>query len=337
MTEQIIDPLLLDLLLWSDRPLLPENMFTYHSNDLPQVRTELERLQRVGCRLEQQPTGGLQLVEAAMATWSDYLQWRRPGRLVEVYGQISSTQDAARRLVESAGMAADGAVTIANEQTAGRGRLGRRWLAPAGTAVLLTRMAFLGHPDTVIDRLTLIAPVAVARAIEAACGGGVRVQIKWPNDLLIDDLKVGGILIETFVPKLPGNAPLMAALIGVGINVHLQPKQVTAELTGRITALSMCGHQVDRLALITRVLETLDQALLLDKLEDLLADWRRRCMLLSEHVRLRADGKIVQGQVIDLDPAHGLIVRTNGGQMVHLPAATTSLEEPKTKERGKIL
>jgi len=309
---------------------------------LGQVLSHLEGLVDAGCLIQRHPHEGVRLERSGLSVWADYLHWvdreRHLPTTYEVYARIGSTQDAARRLIESKGHRADGAVVAADFQDAGRGRLGRRWLAPAGTAVLFSRCC-VGPPGAAIpstDRLVLAASVAVATAVErVAAPSGLDVTIKWPNDILAGDRKLAGILVERFRPRrppTPDHLPVatldlpvqaQAAVIGIGINVGLTPKLLPPELRERVTSLAMCNRHVDRLAILTESIWQLDAALATDAGE-LLRQWRRRSPIVNQRVRLKNSGRSIEGQVIDLDPSDGLIVRSDLGSIVHLPAATTT-------------
>ena len=323
-----IDSPTLDLLLHQREPITIETIALRQSTPPKIVLRELDRLRAAGCRIETHPQHGITLTTCGIGAWSDYLRWSLGNdsrRIVEVYHQTTSTQDAARRIVESCGIDADGAVAIADEQTAGRGRLGRRWEAPPGTAVMFTRVSMLTPSKPSIDRLTLASTVGIAQAIEAVIKP-TAVQIKWPNDLLINGSKAAGILVETFTtPAAPGH---VCAIIGVGINVSVDPQQLTLDrpnVRKSITSLNAVNGAVERIKVLAEALRCIDQALTHASPESLLDQWRRRCPLLSQPLRLESGGKIVQGQVIDLDPTTGLIVRTDQGTVVQLPAATTTV------------
>ena len=291
--------------------------------DEPAVRAELDRLRRAGCRLDVHPTHGVRLIEAGLATWRDCLEAQGPAeRRVAVYQRTASTQQAARQLARAHGRAADAAVGVAEHQTAGRGRLGRAWVTPAGTAVTFSRVRRLEPGDTsAIERLTFASAVAVAEAIEPMLAGRAIVSLKWPNDVCVGTRKLAGILVET----VAHDDSIRAAIIGVGVNVSLTPEHVPAELAGRVTSLAMLGARVDRLAVLLAVDAALDAALHRRPLDELLEQWRYRCNMLHQQVTLEAGGRIVQGQVVDLDPHAGLILRSVTGELMHLPSATTSV------------
>jgi BirA family biotin operon repressor/biotin-[acetyl-CoA-carboxylase] ligase len=294
-----------------DRLLREPGMHTIESLSLAlrlaraDVSGQLQRLREAGCVLDEHPQQGVRLVHSGLATWADYIESRRPRR-IEVYRSTASTQDVARRWVESGGDALDGATVVADVQTAGRGRLGRAWVAQPGDALLLSYVSAAGSLNH--DQLTSATAVALAEAIEAV-GPTLSVRIKWPNDLLVDGRKLAGILVE----RSRG-----AAIIGIGVNVAATPGQHTDA-----ACLRGLGVTADRLTLLDETLRRLDAALTGAAGGDHVAAWRARCLGFSGPVRLQSDGRIVEGEVLDVDPAQGLLMRTRDGAIVHLPAATT--------------
>jgi len=329
-----IDARLLDRLLESDAAVSAYALSLELGLSNKQLQRELDRLAAAGCELDRRPHEGVRLARCGLGVWVDYLRWKMPGsgqRIVEVYSQTGSTQDAARRLAEHHGQSADGAVVLADHQTAGRGRLGRRWHAPAGTCVLMSRVCCgkADHTHLSADRLVFATSVALAEALEAMAGSAsVKVMIRWPNDLLVDDRKIGGILVEAFRlgPKL------MAAVVGVGINVTLRPDMMPDDEPGlaqTVTSLAMHGCELPRVAVAARCIAAIDHAVREDDVAAMLDSWRARSVLLGRRVRLRHDERQIVGDVVDLDPRDGLIVRMEGGELVHLPADRTTLVQGK--------
>lgn len=338
--DPIILAPLLDLLLHKRESINPTSLAQRLGLTDQALMTELDRLRQAGCELAIHPQYGVRLSSSGLGAWTDYLQWvlaherTQDARKIEVYNRTRSTQDVARRLMQSHGQHSDGSIVVADEQTAGRGRLGRRWVAPPGTAVMFSqvrlgdrRVPTVKHPQTqmTVDHLTWVVAVAVALALEEVVTG-MTVTIKWPNDLLIEGNKIAGILIETSPLGPPTFG--VGAVIGVGINASLQREQLPREPSrwhDRVTSLSMVGCPMDRLLVLAQVLRQLDHAMASPEQDRLLDQWRRRCPMLGRHVRLQNNGKIIQGRVEDLDPMAGLILRTEWGGIVHLPAATTTL------------
>lgn len=330
----IIHATLLDHLLGAPGGIDVETLAASLDLSPAELRVELQRLCAAGCEIDDALAPQVQMARSGLSSWPDYLAWACPlpnrNRVVEVYQRTGSTQDAARRIAASRGRAADGALAIADEQTAGRGRLGRPWLAPAGACVLVSRVMVADDRAALTpDRLALAAAVAVAAAVEIATAPlPIRPGIKWPNDLVIDGRKLAGILVETCSLPAAREGTLRAAIIGVGINVALAAEQLADapdELRQRVTSLAMLGRQVDRLRVLTEVVRQLDTWLGEPDPARLLEQWRQRSVTLSGPIVVTHNGQALRGQVVDLDATDGLILRTESGQVVVLPAATTAV------------
>lgn len=248
-----------------------------------------------------------------LSDWADYLGAQLGGiRRVEVYRRTASTQDLAKA------RAAQPLLIVADHQTAGRGRLGRSWEAPPGAAALFSLSHRLDPRRGTVDRVSFLTAVGVARAVERLAPG-LRVGIKWPNDLMIQSRKLAGILVETVGTH---------AVIGVGINVLLRREDLDAmpdELRDRVTSLAMLGHPVSRVALIAEAVKRIDACLAAEDVSPLVAEWRDRNVLSHHRLMLRSAGQPIAGSVVDLDPEAGLIVRRDSGELITLPAATTTV------------
>ena len=219
---------------------------------------------------------------------------------VRCHAELDSTNAEALRL--AAAGAAAGTVVVADTQTAGRGRLDRSWWSEPGTALLaswLVRPAL--DPDRV-PMLSLLAGVAAARATTAA--GGVTVRLKWPNDLVVDDRKLGGILSET-----DGRG---AVVVGLGVNVRQEafPAEIAATATSIVAA---GGRTPARAWLLAATLSSFGARM--DAPEDALDDYRAMCATLGRDVRVAlASGDAITGRATDVTPSGSLIVETSGGR-----------------------
>jgi BirA family transcriptional regulator, biotin operon repressor / biotin---[acetyl-CoA-carboxylase] ligase len=196
----------------------------------------------------------------------------RLGRLatsVRLFPTIGSTND------HAASLGIEGAVVIADQQTAGRGRRGHSWFSPAGSglyvSVVLTPARAATDPQRATMLVTMMAGVALAEAIEAATG--VRVTLKWPNDLFIGHRKVGGILAEA-----SGTAAPSAAAVTVGYGINVKATSLPADLATRATSLeSECGREVDRAHVLVETLAVLAARyddLLTGRFDAILERWR---------------------------------------------------------------
>ncbi|MFH1016520.1 MAG: biotin--[acetyl-CoA-carboxylase] ligase, partial [Chloroflexota bacterium] len=169
------------------------------------------------------------------------------GQRVLYYPRLTSTMDIARR--EARQKAPEGTVVIADEQTAGRGRIQRVWLSPKGSVSL----SVLLYPSlTSLPYLVMLASLAVAHSIEALTG--LKPQIKWPNDVLINRKKVCGILVES---EVRGDK-LNYAIIGIGINVCLDPTGIPEIRSTATSVAAEAGRDISRLELVRELLRQLD-------------------------------------------------------------------------------
>ncbi len=292
-----------------------------YAAEFGQIATSLHNLTKYGCEIERDANSA-ELIRSGLGVWADYLQstliTKQP-YTIEVYNSTNSTQD----LVKS--RANEHLLIFADEQTAGRGRLGRSWIAPPGTGLLFSMTHSLSpdRPDS-IDRISFLAAVAVAQAIERITEHDL-IQIRWPNDIYVDHRKLAGILVETVQPK---GSSATVAIIGIGINVDLtktQLSEMSQELRSLVTSFEIEGWRADRLYIAEQVISQIEHHLRVPNIPLLVDEWRVRNLHREQTLKLKSNGQTITGTVIDLDPDHGLIVRRDTGEIVHLPAATTSV------------
>jgi BirA family biotin operon repressor/biotin-[acetyl-CoA-carboxylase] ligase len=171
---------------------------------------------------------------------------RLRGRLGREYAYVESTPST-QLLLEAD--APEGAVAVAGEQTAGRGRLGRRWLAPAGTSLLCSVQLRPRVSSARLPELTGVAALACADAIAAVTN--LEPELKFPNDLLVDGRKVAGILAEAREGRV---------VLGVGVNVNVAESDLPTEVDRPATSLlAETGRELDRAELLVELLERLEQ------------------------------------------------------------------------------
>ena len=204
--------------------------------------------------------------------------------------------------------AAEGAVLVADHQTAGRGRLDRRWEAPPNASLLVSILLRPSIPLADAHLVTLTVALAAADACDDVAG--VAPALKWPNDLVVDDTKLGGILAESLLAR----SSLAAVVVGMGLNVNWPP-EMPAELASSATALNhLVGHDVDRRALLDRFLARLsDWYGRLDERDRLLAEYRVRSATLGREVRVELAGETFEGTAVDVTAEGHLVVEVGGG------------------------
>jgi len=246
------------------------------------------------------------------------------GRRVVYYRSVGSTNDVARELAVQG--APEGTLVIADEQTAGKGRLGRRWLAPPGTGLLMSllfRPRFLAPYQA--QRLTMICSLAVVEAIEAVTG--LAAAIKWPNDIMVQGRKAGGILTELGTT----GEGLEYAVVGLGLNVNLDLGAMEAmqELAATATSLSReLGREVSRLALLWGILARVEgryQRLEAGALPH--DEWASRLVTLHNNVIVDTPQGVVEGWAEGVDADGALILRTNGGERQRVLAGDVTLRK----------
>ena len=212
--------------------------------------------------------------------------------------RTSSTNDRARELAGAG--APHGAIVTASEQTAGRGRQGRTWSAPAGHSLLLS--VVLRDPPPLL-------PLAAAVAVAECCGDGAA--IKWPNDVLVDGRKVSGMLVE-------GRPQEGWAVLGIGVNVAIRVENLPAELHATAGTLGRDPGDVE--PFLAELLGALERALRLGD-DALLEAWRARDALAGHSVSW-AGG---EGKAAGVDDEGRLIVELASGGRTALDAGEVHL------------
>ena len=241
--------------------------------------------------------------------FADCLPGGRLAGPLRAYRSVASTQTVARAWADAG--APEGAVVVADHQTEGRGRRGRRWTAPPGAALLFSTVLRPGIPVSRWGEIPLAAGCAVAEALESAAD--VPVALKWPNDVLVEGRKVAGILAE----GVAGTPSLV--VVGIGVNVSQRDGDWPPDLARRARSLAGLGLTVAREVLLAAILARLGAwygALHDEGLGPVREAWRRRG-LLGAPVPL-AGG---EGVAVDLAPGGQLLVRTADGRTVLLVAA----------------
>jgi BirA family transcriptional regulator, biotin operon repressor / biotin---[acetyl-CoA-carboxylase] ligase len=227
-----------------------------------------------------------------------FLDTRRLGRRVLVFDRLDSTNNLAARLANDP--ANDGLAILANEQTAGRGQHGRTWLAAPGQSVLLS---LLVSPPPELCRpavLTAWAAVAVCATIQRTIE--VSPRIKWPNDVLLCDRKVCGILIESA-------AGSSCFVVGIGLNVQQSASMFAAAELPEATALAQfISHRLETHTVAADLIRQLDRdydALCEGDLTSLETRWRQHLYLLGKYVVAECSDATHYGRLIDLS-FHGI-------------------------------
>lgn len=255
----------------------------------------------------------------------------RFGRALRHVEKTTSTNDVAWAWVGEG--AREGSVVVADSQTAGRGRRGRRWDSPPGKGVYLSVILYPDAFPPELGVLSLGMAVAVADACAEVCD--IPVETKWPNDILVTGRKLGGILIETRLSR----GRVRAAVVGIGVNVSLTQAEAPPELRGRVTSLLQenCDGVTVRevLCAVLRQAETRYAQFQRGGRETLLDDYRRRERCLGRLVHVQAGGKSVTGVAESLGSAGELFVRTEAGDLHSFAVGEVTLREASSCRETK--
>lgn len=225
------------------------------------------------------------------------------GRSLHLLQDTPSTNSTAMSLAQNG--APDGTVVVADTQTSGRGRLGRQWYSPPGKnlycSIILKRAM---PPDQVSGWLSwvpLLAAVAVARAIQTL--SGLRPSLKWPNDILIAQRKVGGLLCESSGMATANGV----VIVGIGLNVNMWRDAFPADLHDLATSLSAeAGRPFDRAVLLAALLSELElrYEAFLSGIADIKQEYGLRCTTIGQRVRVEMSngdrGNCIEGHAVSI-------------------------------------
>ncbi len=256
-------------------------------------------------------------INLVAATLRGGLYTRVVGRHIMFFQKLGSTMDEADR--HGAAGVVDGTVVVAETQQASRGRFGRTWVSQPGN--LYFSVVF--YPT--LKALPLLSPmagVAVVRAITKTTG--LRPRIKWPNDVLIGEKKVAGILVESVI----SGEEVRYAVLGIGVNVALGPDAL-GELSATATSLNAAtAGEVPREDLLRRLLQELDGLYLaLRKGESPIEEWRGLLDTLGQRVTASAARESPTGIAEDVDDLGNLQLRLDDGRLVTLTTGDVTLAQ----------
>lgn len=250
---------------------------------------------------------------------------RAPGVRVQVHGEVSSTNALVRQAAEAG--EPEGLLLIASSQTAGRGRRGRSFYSPEGSGLYMSALLRpqLAAQDAVL--MTTLAAVAVAEAVEAACGRPAG--IKWVNDVYLDGKKVCGILTEASLDCESG--ALAYAVVGIGINLALPAGGVPEELRAVMGAVFTDGQPEgdagSRLA--AEVWNRFFAAYRRLPDTSFLADYRKRSFLLGQEIEVLRPSGPVPALAVGIDAHAGLVVHYADGAEETLASGEVSVRKPR--------
>lgn len=283
-------------------------------NQLREDGYEIESVTNRGYRLVSSPD---LLTEAEIRKG---LQTKIIGQNVYYYPIVDSTNEAAKRLANEG--AENGSVFVAEQQSHGKGRLGRNWVSPPGEGIWFSVLLRTSVIPLQISNITLLAGLAVSKGIEN--NTGLKARIKWPNDVVIGTKKVCGILTEMAAEIERVNY----IVIGIGVNANTPafPEEISIKAT---SILLETGKAVRRAALLREILAEFEK--LYDKYfirgeDGMLEEYKPYCISLGRKVSTIRNGKPVTGIAEDITPSGELLVQCEDGSSLAVNSGEVTVQ-----------
>lgn len=292
------------------------------------IWARIEELRSLGYEIEASPHHGYRLVGVPDVLHADDLLAlvngvAVVGRDIRVFEETSSTNDVVEKLAHDG--VAEGVVVFAESQTKGRGRLGRQWHSPSRKGLWFS---VLLRPD-IRPQATTQLTVAVATALSRALAQqtGLKPQIKWPNDILLNGRKVAGVLTELSAEL----DHIKHVTLGIGLDVNQSAADFPIELRNVATSLRIASgrshRRADLAASILRELDA-DYALIRERQFARLADeWAEQCSTLGREVTIRVGDRVLRGRAEALDEDGALLLRTEHGRLERIIGGDVTLEK----------
>lgn len=279
------------------------------------VWKHIQKLQQEGYQIESQRHEGYRLLNGAdvlrapeISRGLEQTMWKPD--CIFCHDEIDSTNQEARRLILQG--YGQGTVIVAEQQNAGRGRLGRRWESPSGSGIWFSVILEPSVSLQETSRYSFVTAVAVAEGIRQATG--LPAQVKWPNDILIDGRKVCGVLLELVAEM----TRVHQLIIGIGINANQKPEDFPDEVQKKATSLAIeSGHPIQRREVLCAVLRSMEENCRLMEQQGFAAICRKwaelSCVIGREVQILRQNEPVLYGKAVGLDEDGALLVQTENG------------------------
>ncbi len=291
------------------------------------VWARIEELRRLGYEIEASPHHGYRLLNVPDVLHADYLLCllsgnRVIGRDIRVFKETTSTNDLVEKLARDG--VPEGVAVFAESQTKGRGRMGRRWISPAGKGLWFSVLLRPPLRPQAATQLTIMAATALVRAVLDQTGLDPR--IKWPNDMLVNGKKVAGVLTELHAEL----DHIKYVILGIGVDVNLAFGEFPPELRKVATSLKAeAGRAVSRSQLAAAILRELDRdyaRLVEHRFSEVADEWEDRCTTVGAQVQIRVGDRVVSGLAESLDDDGALLLRTEHGHLERIIGGDVTVE-----------
>ena len=272
----------------------------------------IKALRDSGYDIESVPRNGYRLLHSpdllSAEEVKNSLSTKILGSDIKYFTTTDSTNNQAKKLALDG--AVDGTIVISEEQNGGRGRLSRSFFCPKYKCIwfsVILRPDFLPQEA---PKCTLLAAVAVTKAIYDVTG--VKVGIKWPNDILYNGKKLVGILTEMSAEMERINY----IVLGIGIDVNISVEETPEDIRDIMTSLSqITGKKVSRLELLNKLLYHLEQLYIMAQKQSfapILDEWRKYSITLNQEIKVISGNDVTYGEAVDIDDDGALLVKING-------------------------
>lgn len=290
----------------------------------------MDTLRNDGYNIESVPRKGYRLVNIPDTIDGHVIKWglstRVLGSEILSFSSLESTNMMAKEKATDG--CREGTVIIADEQTAGKGRMGRGWVSPTGKGIWMSIILKPSINPAKAPLITSMAAVAVIRAIQSI--SGLHSTIKWPNDILIDGKKVCGILTE-----MQGDMDsIHYVVVGIGLNVNLDEKDLQRELRDKATSLKIeLGNSVHRVEIVQAILTELESIYLYymetGDPSDIITSIRDNSATVGNRIRVIGVNTSIEGTAIDIGDDGALVVKLDDGQIKRVMSGDVSVRGMK--------
>lgn len=291
----------------------------------------VNELKKAGYAIDSSQRNGYKLVSIPDVLSSEEiksnLDTKIMGKRILCFDEVDSTNNVAKKTASESND--EGIVIIAETQTAGKGRLAREWVSPGGKGIWMSIILRPAIPPYEVQVITLAASIAVIAAIKQVTG--LKAGIKWPNDIILGEKKVCGILLEMSTEVDRVNH----VIVGIGINVHQDNADFPEKL--RDTAVSIRSYALDKgitipafkrselLRVLLSELERLYESICCGNTAAVIEEWKQHNITLGREVRFVIKDRQHAGTAIDITPEGKLVVCCNDGRRMELISGEVSI------------
>ncbi len=273
----------------------------------------IKKIQSLGYKIESKQNLGYRLVETTdkVLPWeiAENLKTKTLGRKIYYFDSVDSTQNFAMRLAKTD----SGSVVIAESQTSGKGRLGRKWVSPKGGIW----MSIVLCPDIDVSKITLVpiaAAVALANAIEKTLA--LKTELKWPNDITLNGKKIAGIIIDASIES----SKIDNIVLGIGINYNVNPAEIEKKIRTKANYYGagtlVKNYKQKPAKLVQSFLEELEGILRLladGKSQLIITQWTKRSSTIGKNVTVSGTTGTATGRAVRIDDDGSLVLKQRTG------------------------